>query len=104
MARPTKLLPVHGPRQRLLVVQPLVGIGDMVWHKPWIDHLAAHFDLVLAAKPTARSKVLFHGTDGIVEWLDIDRSMRGRRGRHDEWLQRGSTTGAARGQKHHRSR
>ena len=83
MARPTKLLPVHGPRQRLLVVQPLVGIGDMVWHKPWIDHLAAHFDLVLAAKPTAMSQVLFHGTDGIVEWLDIDRSMRGRRGRHD---------------------
>ena len=83
MARPTKLLPVHGPRQRLLVVQPLVGIGDMVWHKPWIDHLAAHFDLILAAKPTARSQVLFHGTDGIVEWLDIARSMRGRRGRHD---------------------
>lgn len=83
MARPTRLLPVHGPRQRLLVVQPLVGIGDMVWHKPWIDHLAAHFDVILAAKPTAKSKILFHGTDGIVEWLDIDRSLRGRRGRHD---------------------
>jgi len=83
MARPTKLLPVDGPRQRLLVVQPLVGIGDMVWHKPWIDHLAAHFDVILAAKPTARSQILFHGTDGIVDWLDIDRSLRGRRGRHD---------------------
>ena len=22
------------PRRRLLVIQPLVGIGDMVWHKP----------------------------------------------------------------------
>lgn len=83
MTRPTKLLPVDGPRQRLLVVQPLVGIGDMVWHKPWIDHLAEHFDVILAAKPTAKSKVLFHGTAGIVEWLDIDRSLRGRRGRHD---------------------
>jgi len=83
MARPTALLPVDGPRQRLLIVQPLVGIGDMVWHKPWIDHLAAHFDVVLAAKPTAKSKVLFYGTDGIVEWLEIDRSLRGRRGRHD---------------------
>ena len=83
MTRPTKLLPVGGPRQRLLVVQPLVGIGDMVWHKPWIDHLAGHFEVILAAKPTARSQVLFHGTDGIVDWLDIDRSLRGRRGRHD---------------------
>lgn len=71
------------PRQRLLVVQPLVGIGDMVWHKPWIDHLATRFDVILAAKPTARSKIIFHGTEGIVEWLDIDRSLRGRRGRHD---------------------
>ena len=70
-------------RARLLIVQPLVGIGDMVWHKPWIDHLATGFDVILAAKPTARSKTIFHGTDGIVEWLDIDRSMRGRRGRHD---------------------
>ena len=70
-------------RKRLLVVQPLVGIGDMVWHKPWIDHLAGGFDVILAAKPTAYAKTLFHGTDGIVGWLDIDRSMRGRRGRHD---------------------
>ena len=69
-------------RKRLLVVQPLVGIGDMVWHKPWIDHLAGGFDVILAAKPTAHAKTLFHGTDGIVGWLDIDRSMRGRRGRH----------------------
>ena len=71
------------PRRRLLVVQPLVGIGDMVWHKPWIDHLATRFDVILAAKPTAKSEVVFHGTDGITDWLDIDRSLRGRRGRHD---------------------
>lgn len=72
-----------GTRRKLLVVQPLVGIGDMVWHKPWIDHLAAHFDLILACKPTAKAPVLFHGTDGIVEFLPIERSLRGRRGRHD---------------------
>ena len=72
-----------GACRRLLVVQPLVGIGDMVWHKPWIDHLAAHFDIVLACKPTAKAEVLFHGTEGIVEFLPIERSLRGRRGRHD---------------------
>ena len=73
----------NSARKRLLVVQPLVGIGDMVWHKPWIDHLAGSFDLILAAKPTAHATTLFHGTNGIVDWLDIDRSMRGRKGRHD---------------------
>ncbi len=72
-----------GVRPRLLVVQPLVGIGDMVWHKPWIDHLAAHFDLILACKPTAKAPTLFAGTDGIVEWLSIERSLRGSKGRHD---------------------
>ena len=78
----------NSARKRLLVVQLLVGIGDMVWHKPWIDHLAGGFDVIPAAKPAAHVKMPFHstdgtdGTDGIVGWLDIDRSMRGRRGRH----------------------
>ena len=80
---PDLLASCSGVRRRLLVVQPLVGIGDMVWHKPWIDHLAAHFDVVLACKPTAKAQVLFHGTRGIVEYLPIERSLRGRRGRHD---------------------
>ena len=80
---PELLVPGTGARRRLLVVQPLVGIGDMVWHKPWIDHLAAHFDVVLACKPTAKAEVLFHGTEGIVDFLSIERSLRGRRGRHD---------------------
>ena len=70
-------------RSRLLVVQPLVGIGDMVWHKPWIDHLAAHFDVTLACKPTAKAPILFSGTDGIVGWISIERSLRGSKGRHD---------------------
>lgn len=72
-----------GGRPRLLVVQPLVGIGDMVWHKPWIDHLAAHFDVTLACKPTAKAPILFNGTDGITGWISIERSLRGKRGRHD---------------------
>ena len=70
-------------RRRLLVVQPLVGIGDMVWHKPWIDHLAAHFDVTLACKPTAKARTLFSGTAGITGWISIERSLRGKSGRHD---------------------
>ena len=72
-----------GDRPRLLIVQPLVGIGDMVWHKPWIDHLSAHFDVTLACKPTAKAPTLFSGTDGITGWIPIERSLRGRKGRHD---------------------
>ena len=71
------------PRRRLLVIQPLVGIGDMVWHKPWIDYLAEFYDVILATKPTVQASVLFAKTPGVVEILDIDRSQRGKRGQHD---------------------
>jgi heptosyltransferase-2 len=77
------LADTHGKRPRLLIVQPLVGIGDMVWHKPWIDHLAAYFDVILACKPTAKAPILFSGTDGITGWVAIERSLRGKTGPHD---------------------
>ena len=81
-----KLLPVASPQQgrpRLLVIQPLVGIGDMVWHKPWIDHLAQSYDVVIATKPTVKADDLFAMSEGVVEILSIERSLRGRKGRHD---------------------
>jgi heptosyltransferase-2 len=74
------------PRRRLLVIQPLVGIGDMVWHKPWIDHLADFYDVILATKPTVQASVLFAKTPGVIEILDIDRSQRGKRGQHDGFI------------------
>ena len=74
-------------RPRLLIVQPLVGIGDMVWHKPWIDHLAADYDIILATKPTVQAHHLFavemKSSGKNLEILLIERSMRGKRGRHD---------------------
>ena len=33
------LSPAFSKAQHILVIQPLVGIGDMIWHKPWIDSL-----------------------------------------------------------------
>jgi len=57
----------------------------MIWHKPWIDHLCRHNDVVLATKPTVQAPVLFEGIDGLVEILAIERSQRGKRGRHDGW-------------------
>jgi len=73
-------------RPRLLVVQPLVGIGDMVWHKPWIDHLATGYDVILATKPTVKGPILFTGDDGVGAFVMIERSMRGRKGSHDGFL------------------
>lgn len=70
-------------RPRLLLIQPLVGIGDMIWHKPWIDHLAAHYDVILATKPTVKPRLLFDGDHAIADFLMIERSMRGKRGKHD---------------------
>jgi len=70
--------------QHILVIQPLVGIGDMIWHKPWIDALAARTKITLAAKPTAQTAMLFPADQhASINHLFIQRSLRGRRGRHD---------------------
>ena len=68
----------------ILVIQPLVGIGDMIWHKPWIDALAARTTVTLAAKPTAQTAILFPPEQHAgLHHLHIQRSLRGRKGRHD---------------------
>lgn len=87
--RSKKLIPVNTDgdmatkRQRLLIIQPLVGIGDMVWHKPWIDHLSDFYDVILATKPTVQAHHLFAGNANVVAILPIERSLRGRKGKHD---------------------
>ena len=72
--------------QRILVVQPLVGIGDMLWHKPWIDRLGAHFKITLATKPTVKAPLIFHNMPDSFEHFNIDRSLRNKTGRHDGFL------------------
>ena len=63
----------------ILVIQPLVGIGDMIWHKPWIDALAARTTVTLAAKPTAQTAILFPPEQHAgLHHLHIQRSLRGR--------------------------
>ncbi len=69
--------------QRILVVQPLVGIGDMLWHKPWIDELGAQFKITLATKPTVKAHLIFHDMPDSFEHLDINRSLRNKTGSHD---------------------
>ena len=87
---PGQLLPAHqiiekgvSRRPRLLVVQPLVGIGDMVWHKAWIDHLVREYVIILATKPLVHAQHLSTCTPHIADILLIERSLRGKWGRHD---------------------
>ena len=79
------LISTQSSQDKLLVVQPLVGIGDMIWHKPWIDYLCSHNQVILATKPSVQAPVLFAETEGLIDILPIERSQRGMRGRHDGW-------------------
>jgi len=71
----------HSP-SRLLIIQPMVGIGDMVWHKPWLDAAIARYPVVLMAKPSAQAAAVLGAQDGL-GILPLERSERGRKGAHD---------------------
>lgn len=67
------------------VVQPLPGIGDMIWHLPHIRAIAAHVGepVTLITKPRSAADQIFSAerTIGDVFWLD--RNPEARRGEHD---------------------
>lgn len=67
------------------VIQPLPGIGDMVWHLPHIRAIAAHADhpVTLLAKPRSLADQLLVNELAIADigWLDLN--PMGRRGAHD---------------------
>ena len=69
--------------RHLLVIQPLVGIGDMIWHNPWIVHLDRAHKVTLMAKPSVQADVIFECAPNSFSILNLERSIRGRRGRHD---------------------
>lgn len=72
-------------RRPFAVVQPLPGIGDMIWHLPHIRALAAHFGtpLTLIAKPRSSADQLFAADDSVDGFLWLDRNPDQRRGAHD---------------------
>ncbi len=73
------------PALRLLVVQPLPGIGDMIWHLPHIRALTRHAGgpVTLVAKPRSRADEIFSGEDTVCEVIWLDRRPDGTRGFHD---------------------
>src|SRR5689334_2252805 len=76
------LPPVAHP---VAVVQPLPGIGDMVWHLPHIRAIAAWAGgpVTLITKPRSHADQLFNDDPALAGIFWIDLNPAGRRGAHD---------------------
>jgi len=71
--------------QRLVVVQPLPGIGDMVWHLPHIRALAAQAGspVTLVAKPRSCADEIFGAEATVRDIIWVDRNPAIGSGHHD---------------------
>jgi heptosyltransferase-2 len=69
----------------IAVVQPLPGIGDMIWHLPHIRAIAAHVgeSVTLVAKPRSAADQLFTAERTVRDVFWLDRNPAGRLGEHD---------------------
>jgi heptosyltransferase-2 len=67
------------------VVQPLPGIGDMVWHVPHIRAIAAFAGapVTLLTKPRSLADQLLADEPAVADILWLDLNPTGRRGAHD---------------------
>ena len=66
-------------------MQPLPGIGDMIWHLPHIRALSRHagHPVTLIAKPRSAADQIFKAEQTVRDVFWVDRNPEGRRGRHD---------------------
>ena len=73
------------PPPNVAVVQPLPGIGDMIWHLPHIRAIADYVGapIALIAKPRSAADQLFRAEQAVREVLWLDRNPERRRGGHD---------------------
>jgi lipopolysaccharide heptosyltransferase II len=74
-----------GLRRNVAVVQPLPGIGDMIWHLPHLRALAtaAGDPVTLVAKPRSLANQLLAAEPAVRDIIWLDRNPEGWRGRHD---------------------
>ena len=72
-------------QQRVVVMQPLPGIGDMIWHLPHIRALAdqAGGPVTLVAKPRSRADEIFAAETTVRDIIWVDRNPSAGAGRHD---------------------
>jgi heptosyltransferase-2 len=71
--------------RRVAVLQPLPGIGDMIWHLPHIRAIALHVGtpVTLIAKPRSAADQLFCAETTVRDVMWLDRNPEHRWGRHD---------------------
>ena len=71
--------------RNVAVLQPLPGIGDMIWHLPHIRAIADHVGapVTLIAKPRSAADQLFRAEQAVRDVMWLDRNPEQRRGRHD---------------------
>lgn len=71
--------------RRLAIIQPLPGIGDMIWHLPHIRALTRHFGVsaTVITKPRSAADQFLTQDDGVADIMWLDRNPEGRKGRHD---------------------
>ncbi len=75
-----------GPRGRVAIVQPLPGLGDMIWHLPHIAAIARHTlggRVTLVAKPSSQAEELLASEQAVADILWLNRNPREGHGRHD---------------------
>lgn len=67
---------VRGPRKGTLVVQPLPGIGDMIWHLPHIHGIAAAEGAPVTVLTKRRSQAdrIFRADPAVAEILWLERN------------------------------
>jgi heptosyltransferase II len=67
------------------VIQPLPGVGDMIWHLPHIRAISAHVGapVTLVAKPRSAAAQIFAAERTVRDVIWMDRNPERRRGRHD---------------------
>ncbi|MDO9503415.1 glycosyltransferase family 9 protein [Falsiroseomonas sp.] len=70
------------------IIQPLPGVGDMVWHLPHIHALAEALGepVTIITKPRSRADQIFAGDPSVRRVIWLDRAQSEKAGRHDGWL------------------
>jgi heptosyltransferase-2 len=73
------------PALKVAVVQPLPGIGDMIWHLPHIRAIAEHIGepVTLITKPRSAADQIFSAEQTVRDVFWLDRNPDGRVGEHD---------------------
>ncbi|RKQ68058.1 glycosyltransferase family 9 protein [Oceanibaculum indicum] len=71
---------------KVAIIQPLPGVGDMVWHLPHIHALAKaqpEGAVAVITKPRSRADQLFAADPAVSEVIWLDRAQDGNGGAHD---------------------